>query len=32
MGKVFDSQADAQAQLDQWVRHSNFHRPHDSLT
>lgn len=31
MGKVFDSQADAQAQLDEWVRHYNFDRPHDSL-
>ena len=31
MGKVFASQADAQAQLDEWVRHYNFDRPHDSL-
>ena len=31
LGKVFASQADAQAQLDAWVRHYNFDRPHDSL-
>lgn len=30
LGKVFDGQADAQAQLDEWVRHYNFDRPHDS--
>jgi transposase InsO family protein len=30
-GKVFDSIADAQAQLDEWVRHYNHDRPHQSL-
>lgn len=30
-GKVFDSIADAQAQLDAWVWHYNFARPHQSL-
>jgi transposase InsO family protein len=30
-GKVFDSIADAQAQLDAWVRYYNFDRPHQSL-
>lgn len=30
-GKVFDSIADAQAQLDAWVWHYNHERPHQSL-
>jgi transposase InsO family protein len=30
-GKVFASIEDAQAQLDVWVRHYNFERPHQSL-
>lgn len=30
-GKVFDSITDAQAQLDEWVRHYNHDRPHQSL-
>ena len=30
-GKVFDSIADAQAQLDVWVEHYNRERPHQSL-
>jgi transposase InsO family protein len=30
-GKVFDSIADAQAELDVWVRHYNFERPHQSI-
>ena len=30
-GKVFDSIADAQAQLDVWVEHYNHVRPHSSL-
>jgi hypothetical protein len=30
-GKVFDSIADAQAQLDIWVRYYNFERAHQSL-
>jgi len=30
-GKVFDSIADAQAQLDGWVRHYNQERPHQSI-
>jgi transposase InsO family protein len=30
-GKVFASIADAQAQLDAWVRHYNFERPHQSI-
>ena len=30
-GKVFDSIADAQAQLDVWVEHYNHVRPHQSL-
>jgi transposase InsO family protein len=30
-GKVFDSIADAQAQLDVWVHHYNHARPHQSL-
>lgn len=30
-GKVFDSIEDAQAQLDVWVRHYNYERPHQSL-
>ncbi len=30
-GKVFDSIEDAQAQLDVWVAHYNFERPHQSL-
>lgn len=30
-GKVFDSIADAQAQLDAWVHHYNHERPHQSL-
>jgi transposase InsO family protein len=30
-GKVFDSIADAQAQLDVWVEHDNRVRPHQSL-
>jgi hypothetical protein len=29
--KVFDSIADAQAQLDAWVRHYNLQRPHQSI-
>jgi transposase InsO family protein len=30
-GKVFASIADAQAQLDAWVRHYNLERPHQSI-
>jgi hypothetical protein len=30
-GKVFDSIDDAQTQLDSWVRHYNFERPHQSI-
>jgi transposase InsO family protein len=30
-GKVFDSITDAQAELDEWVRHYNHDRPHQSL-
>jgi len=30
-GKVFDSVDDAQAQLDEWVRHYNHVRPHQAL-
>jgi transposase InsO family protein len=30
-GKTFDSIADAQAQLDAWVRYYNFERPHQSI-
>jgi len=30
-GRVFDSIADAQAQLDAWVRHYNHERPHQSI-
>lgn len=30
-GKVFVSIDDAQAQLDEWVRHYNFERPHQSI-
>ncbi len=30
-GKVFASISDAQAQLDEWVRHYNYERPHQSL-
>jgi transposase InsO family protein len=30
-GKVFASIADAQAQLDAWVRHYNWERPHQSI-
>jgi hypothetical protein len=30
-GKVFDSIDDAQAQLDAWVHHYNYERPHQSI-
>jgi transposase InsO family protein len=30
-GKVFASVADAQAQLDAWVRHYNHERPHQAI-
>ena len=30
-GKVFESIADAQAQLDEWVRHYNFQRRHQGI-
>jgi transposase InsO family protein len=30
-GRVFDSLADAQAQLDEWVNHYNHERPHQAI-